>query len=52
VKYILAIVIAMVIVGCSLKMYGNLRCEGPCELTLEREAGELNPIPEPITKGK
>jgi hypothetical protein len=36
------------IAGCSLRMYGNLKCDGPCELTLEREAGELDVIPDPV----
>jgi|WetSurMetagenome_2_1015567.scaffolds.fasta_scaffold137295_2 hypothetical protein len=45
----LVLLLLLPLVGsCSLRMYGNLKCEGPCELTLEREAGELDVIPDPI----
>jgi hypothetical protein len=48
VKTILIAAVVMAVVGCSLRMYGNLKCDGPCELTLEREAGELDVIPDPV----
>jgi hypothetical protein len=47
-KYVLMGILLATIAGCSIRMYGNLKCDGPCELTLEREAGELDVIPDPV----
>ena len=35
----------LIITGCAVRVYGNMKCEGKCELTIDREVGELQPIP-------
>ena len=49
---LLAALVVAVLTACAVRMYGNLRCDGPCELTLDREVGELEIIPDPIDKIK
>jgi hypothetical protein len=45
-RTILVAALLATLAGCAIRMYGNLKCDGPCELTLEREAGELDVIPD------
>ena len=46
--YMLLIVLMVVLVsGCSLTTYGKLKCDGPCELTIERSGGFKQELPNP-----
>ena len=53
-KYLLVANVAVIVLsGCSIKMHGRLTCEGPCELVIDREVKELDPIPlPPLPKDK
>ena len=46
-RIILTILAGLVIAGCAVKMHGRMTCEGKCELVVDREVSELNPIPLP-----
>jgi hypothetical protein len=45
------VLLVLALAGCGIRVYGNLKCEGPCELTIDREVKELDPMPfDPVTK--
>jgi len=33
--------------GCAFQMHERMTCDGKCELVIDREVSELNPIPLP-----
>ena len=41
----LILAVVLIATGCGVRLYGNLKCEGPCELTIDREVKELDSIP-------
>jgi hypothetical protein len=41
------------VAGCAVRMYGNVKCKGECEVTVDREVRELEPLPDTLpVKGK
>jgi len=52
VKILIALLVVL-LAGCGLRIYSNLKCEGPCELTIDKELKELDPVPfDPVTRSK
>ena len=31
--------------GCGMRTYGKMTCDGKCELIIDREVKELDPVP-------
>jgi len=46
VNYLL-ILSLLLLSGCAVSVHGRMTCEGKCELAIDREISELNPIPLP-----
>ena len=44
---IIFIIVVAMLSGCAVRAYGRMTCEGKCELVIDREVSELNPIPLP-----
>ena len=46
-KTLLVIIIVSVVMlsGCGMHTYGKMTCDGKCELIIDREIKELDPVP-------
>ena len=45
-KLLALLAIAQVVLsGCAVRAYGHMTCDGKCELVIDREVREMEPMP-------
>jgi hypothetical protein len=40
--FLIALLLLPILTGCTARAYGNMKCKGECELTIEREIKEVD----------
>ena len=43
--WLVLMAIIMLLSGCGARVFGKLTCDGKCELVIDREIRELDPVP-------